>query len=339
MAKKEEQQYIQILGEIRKRNFRPVYFLMGDESYYIDLITDTIIELALDESERDFNQTIVYGGDTTMGAVINAAKRYPMMAQRQLVVLREAQQIKNMDDLIYYLQQPLMSTVLVINYKNGTVKSKKLLAAVEKTGILYESKKIYDSQLPAFVTNYVTARGYVIEQKAVGMLCDAVGTDLSRMAGELDKLMIALPGGDKRITAVSVERNVGISKDYNNFELLNALITRDVYKANRIQHYYRSNPKSSPLPVTLGVLFNFFSNLMVAYFFPDKSDVSVMNGLKLRTVYQARDYLTALRAFNAFKCMDIISELRRCDTRSKGIGNTSVPDDELLKELIFKILH
>lgn len=339
MAKKEEQAYSQILSEIRKRNFRPVYFLMGEEPYYIDLITDAIVELALEDSERDFNQTVVYGADTTISAVINAARRYPMMAQRQLVVLKEAQQIKNIEELVYYLQQPLMSTVLVINYKNGAVKSKKLLAAVEKTGILYESKKVYESQLPAFVTNYAAARGYVIEQKAVAMICDAVGTDLSRLAGEMDKLMIALPEGDKRITAGLVERNVGISKDYNNFELLHALITKDIYKANRIQRYYKSNPKSSPLPVTLGVLFNFFSNLMLVYFFPDKSDASVMNGLKLRTVYQARDYLTALRNYNAFKCMDIISELRRCDTRSKGIGNSSASDDELLKELIFKILH
>lgn len=339
MAKKEQNQHLQILSDIRKRNFKPVYFLMGDEAYYIDLITDAIIETALEDSERDFNQTVVYGADVTIASVINAAKRYPMMAQRQLVVVREAQQIKNMEELSYYLQQPLMSTVLVINYKNGPYKQKKVLTEAEKVGVVFESKKIYDSQLPSFISNYVAEKGLGIEQKAVVMLADAIGTDLGRLTGELEKLTITIPQGVTRITAAQVEANVGISKDFNNFELLNALITRDVYKANLIQRYFESNPKANPLIVTIGVLFNFFSNLMLLYFSPDRSEAGVMNELKLRNIYQSRDYLAALKAYDAFQCIDIIDQLRKCDARSKGIGNSSIPDGELLKELLFRILH
>lgn len=341
MAKKDGISYTQILSDINKRNFRPLYFFMGEEPYYIDLLTDAIIKMALDENERDFNQTIIYGADTNAAAVINQAKRYPMMAQRQLVVVKEAQRLENIENLFFYAQKPLMSTILVLNYKNGTLKNKKLLTEIEKTGIVFESKKVYESSLPAFINNYVAAKGITIETKAVSMLADYIGTDLSRLSGELDKLTISI-NNDVRITDAIVEKNVGISKEYNNFELLNAIINRNILKANQIQQYFEKNSKTNPFIVTLSVLYNFFSNLMLVYFMPDKSENTIREELKLAQIFQARNYAIAARNFNAYKCINIIELLREYDAKSKGIGNNAssyANDADLLKELIYKILH
>ena len=341
MAKKDANLYQEILKDVRNKNFKPVYFLMGEESYFIDLITDAIIENALTDDERDFNQTIMYGADiANYGVVVNAAKRYPMMAQRQLVVVKEAQQVPNIEMLSFYLKQPLVSTILVINHKHGTLKSKKILNEIESVGIVYESKKLYDNQLPAFINNYVAASGRTIENKAMQMIADFIGSDLNRLTGELDKLRISMGDNNIRITPDDVERNVGISKDFNNFELLNAIITRNPYKANQIINYFERNPKSNPFIVTISVLFGFFSNLMIAYFATDKSEQGLMQELKLRSTFQARDYITAMRNYNAFKCIDIISLLRSYDARSKGIGSTSnTTEGEMLRELVLKIMH
>ena len=341
MAKKDSNLYLEILKDIRNKNFKPVYFLMGEESYFIDLITDAIIENALTDDERDFNQTIMYGSDVdNYGTVVNAAKRYPMMAQRQLVVVKEAQQISNIELLSFYLKQPLASTILVINHKHGVVKSKKLLSEVEQVGVLYESKKLYDNQLPAFINNYVAASGRTIENKAMQMIADFIGSDLNRLTSELDKLRISMGEANTRITSDDVERNVGVSKDFNNFELLNAIVTRNVVKANQIVNYFERNPKSNPFVVTISVLFGFFSNLMIAYFATDKSEQGLMQELKLRSTFQARDYVTAMRNYNAFKCIDVIALLRQYDARSKGIGATSnTTEGELLREMVYKIMH
>ena len=341
MAKKDSNLYLEILKDIRNKNFKPVYFLMGEESYFIDLITDAIIENALTDDERDFNQTIMYGSDVdNYATVVNAAKRYPMMAQRQLVVVKEAQQISNIELLSFYLKQPLASTILVINHKHGVVKSKKLLSEVEQVGVLYESKKLYDNQLPAFINNYVAASGRTIENKAMQMIADFIGSDLNRLTSELDKLRISMGEANTRITPDDVERNVGVSKDFNNFELLNAIVTRHVIKANQIVNYFERNPKSNPFVVTISVLFGFFSNLMIAYFATDKSEQGLMQELKLRSTFQARDYVTAMRNYNAFKCIDVIALLRQYDARSKGIGATSnTTEGELLREMVYKIMH
>lgn len=341
MAKKDSNQYLEILRDVRSGVFKPVYFLMGEESYFIDLITEAIIEHALTDDERDFNQTIMYGADVpNYGVVVNAAKRYPMMAQRQLVVVKEAQQIPNIEMLSYYLKQPLSSTVLVINHKYGTVKGKKLLSEIEQVGVVYESKKLYDNQLPAFINNYVADMGYTIEMKAMQMLADFIGSDLNRLSSELDKLRISMGEKNKRITPDDVERNVGVSKDFNNFELLNAIVMRNALKANQIVNYFERNPKSNPFIVTISVLFGFFSNLLIAYFAADKSEQGLMQELKLRSTFQARDYVTAMRNYNAFKCIDVISLLRQYDSRSKGIGTTSnTTEGEMLRELVFKIMH
>lgn len=341
MAKKDSNQYLEILRDIRNKNFKPVYFLMGEESYFIDLITEAIIANALTDDERDFNQTIIYGADVAnYGVVVNAAKRYPMMAPRQLVVVKEAQQIPNIEMLSYYLKQPLASTILVINHKHGTVKGKKILSEIEQAGILYESKKLYDNQLPAFINNYVTDSGRTIEPKAMQMLADYIGSDLIRLTSELDKLRISMGEKNKRITPDDIERNVGVSKDYNNFELLNAIVTRDAHKANQIVNYFERNPKNNPLVVTISVLFGFFSNLLISYFAQDKSEQGLMQELKLRSTFQARDYITAMRNYNAFKCIDIIALIRQYDARSKGIGATAnTSEGEMLREMVFKIMH
>lgn len=341
MAKKESNQHIAILQDIRKKIFKPVYLLMGDESYYIDLICDSIIENALKENERDFNQTILYGADVDdFAIVVNAAKRFPMMAEHQLIVVKEAQNIRGIENLAFYLQKPLMSTILVICYKNGSLKNKKILAGIEKIGLVYESKKLYDNQLPAFINTYVAAKKLAIDPKAVSMLADFVGNDLSRLSGELDKLAISLPEGSTRITPEAVELNVGVSKDFNNYELLNAIVTRNVSKAAQIVQYFEQNPKNNPLVVTISVLFNFFSNLLLCFFAADRSENGLVKELNLRSVYQARDYTTAMRSYNAFKCIDIIDLIRQYDARSKGIGSGASSNDcDLLKELVFKILY
>lgn len=341
MAKKDTNLYLEILKDVRNKNFKPVYFLMGEESYFIDLITDAIIENALTDDERDFNQTIMYGADIdNYGTVVNAAKRYPMMAPRQLVVVKEAQQVANIELLSFYLKQPLESTILVINHKHGVVKGKKLLSEIEQVGVLYESKKLYDNQLPAFINNYVAATGRTIENKAMQMIADYIGSDLNRLTSELDKLRISMGEDKTRITPEDVERNIGVSKDFNNFELLNAIVTRNVFKANQIVNYFERNPKNNPFIVTISVLFGFFSNLMLAFFAADKSEQGLMQELKLRSTFQSRDYITAMRNYNAFKCIDIIALLRQYDARSKGIGATSnTTEGEMLRELVFKIMH
>lgn len=268
MAKKDTNQHLAILQDIRNKVFKPVYLLMGEESYYIDLICETIIENALKDSERDFNQTILYGADIDdFAIVVNAAKRFPMMAERQLIVVKEAQNIKGVDNLLYYLQKPLMSTILVICHKNGSLKNKKVVAGIEKIGVVYESKKLYDNQLPAFINNYVVAKKLSIDPKAASMMADFVGNDLSRLSSELDKLSISLPEGSLRITPEIVERNVGISKDFNNYELLNAIITRNILKATQIIQYFeqKSQEQSAGCHDKCIIQFFFKSNAMLFF--------------------------------------------------------------------------
>ena len=289
-----------ILKELRAKQYRPIYYLMGEESYYIDLIADYITDNVLSETEKEFNLTVVYGADVDVATIINAAKRYPMMSEHQVVVVKEAQAVRNMEELSYYLQKPLLSTILVICHKHGTLdRRKKLAAEVDKVGVLFESKKIKDAQLPGFIASYMKRKGVDMEPKATVMLADFVGSDLSRLTGELEKLIITLPAGQKRVTPEQIEKNIGISKDYNNFE----------------------------------------SNLMLAYYAPDKSEQGIANMLGLRTPWQARDYMAAMRKYSGVKTMQIVGEIRYADAKSKGVQNSSMTDGDILRELVFKILH
>lgn len=332
--------YEEIVRNLKNRVYSPVYFLMGEEDYYIDRISDHIMDTVLSEVEKEFNLTVLYGADTDMAGVINAAKRYPMMSEHQVIVVKEAQGLKGMEDLVYYLQKPLLSTILVFCYKHGTLdRRKKITAEIEKAGVLFESKKLKDTQLPGFISSFLKRKKVEIEPKASEMIAEFVGTDLNRLAGELEKLIITLPPGATRITPEQIERNIGISKDYNNFELRSALIEKDVLKANRIVKYFNDNPKNNPLQLTLAVLFNFFSNLMLAYYAPEKTEQGIAAQLGLRSPWQSREYMAAMRRYKGIKVMQIIEAIRTCDAKSKGIDNSSMSDGDLLKELVYVILH
>lgn len=329
-----------ILKELKSRQYRPIYYLMGEESYYIDLIADYITENVLTETEKEFNLSVVYGADVDVATVINAAKRYPMMSEHQVVIVKEAQSIRNMEGLSYYLQKPLNSTILVVCHKHGTLdRRKKLAAEIEKSGVLFESKKIKEAQLPVFISSYMKRKGIDMDPKATAMIADFVGSDLSRLTGELDKLIITLPPNQKRITPEQIEKNIGISKDYNNFELRSALIEKDVLKANKIIKYFEENPKTNPIQMTLSLLFSFYSNLMLAYYAPDKSDQGIAAMLGLKTPWQARDYMAAMRKYSGMKTMQIVGEIRYADAKSKGVNNSLMNDGDILRELVFKILH
>jgi len=336
---KQTNDFQSILSDLKQKNYKPVYFLMGEEPYYIDILSDYILDNVLDESEKEFNQTVLYGNDVDMKTVINAAKRFPMMSQYQVVVVKEAQNINNLDDLSFYLQKPQPSTILVFCYKYKKVDGrKKYVSEIDKIGVLFESKKIYDNQVPAFITSHLQKKGIGIDPKATQILADYLGTNLGNIVNELNKLIIGKPAEMNAITPELVEKNVGISKDFNNFELLNALITKDVFKANRIVFYFEQNPKNNPLVLTLTVLYNFFSNLMVYYYLSDKSQGAVARDLGVNP-YFVKDYQTAAQKFNGWKTMEIISLLRTYDAKSKGVENSSAPDGELLKELVYKMLH
>lgn len=329
-----------ILKELKAKQYRPVYYLMGEEPYYIDLIADYIADNVLTETEKEFNQTVVYGADVDIATVVNTAKRYPMMSEHQVLIVKEAQNIRNMEELSYYLQKPLLSTILVICHKHGVLdRRKKLAAEIEKSGILFESKKVKDTQLPAFITSYMKRKGVDLEPKAVSMLADFVSTDLSRLTGELEKLIITLPKGHTRITPEQIEHNIGISKDYNNFELRGAIVEKDILKANKIIKYFEENPKTNPIQMTLSLLFGFFSNLMLAYYAPEKSEQGIATFLGLKSPWQSREYLSAMRRYNGVKTMQIIGEIRYADAQSKGVRNSSLGDGDILRELVFKILH
>ena len=340
MAKKEIS-YESICKEIAERKFSPIYVLMGEEPFFIDQITDLLIENVLTEEERDFNQSIFYGADADAVSVINAARRFPMMSEYQLIVVKEAQLMRDIELLNAYAKHPLSSTVLVINYKYKTLdRRKSLAAAVEKNGILFESKKIPDYKMPGYITGLLQQRSLAIDAKAAQMLSDFLGNDLNRLSKELDKLAIVMAQmGSKRVTPELVERNIGISKEYNNFELIKALATKDVLKANRIAQYFEKNPKTNPLQMTLAVLFNYFSNLLIAYYSKDRSEAGLMAALGLRSAFQLKDYQMGMRHYSAMKVFLSIGEIRKADAASKGVDNASASDADLLKELLYKIMH
>lgn len=340
MAKKEVT-YESICKEITDHQFSPVYVLMGEEPYFIDRITDLLIANVLQEEERDFNQTVFYGADTDAVSVINAARRFPMMSAYQLVVVKEAQLMRDIEQLVAYVKQPLSSTVLVIDYKYKTLDRRKSLASlVEKKGVIFESKKIPDYKMPAFITSVLQQRSLTIDPKAAQMLSDFLGNDLNRLAKELDKLAIIMAQtGLKRVTPELVEKNIGISKEYNNFELLRAIAMKDVLKANRIAQYFEKNPKNNPLQPTLAVLFNYFSNLLIGYYSKDKSESGLMVAMGLKSSFQLKDYLTGMKHYTAMRVFLSIGEIRKADARSKGVDNSSASDSDILKELLYKIMH
>ncbi len=338
--KKEGVAYEGIIRSIRAGNYSPIYYLMGEESYYIDKVSEFIVNSALKEEEKDFNLTIYYGADASIDKVINTAKRFPVMAEHQVVLVREAQNLQGIDRLSYYLESPQSSTILILCHKHGILdRRKKLAADIQRVGVLFESKKVYDSQLPGFVTSYLQRKGFVMEQNAVMMICESVGADLSRVSSELDKLTIAMPEGENHIAASFVEQHVGISKDFNNFELVSALVAKDICKVNRIVKYFNDNPKNFSFQLTLSVLFGFFSNLMVAYYAPQRTEEGIADWIEQPRWQVLRNIIPAMQKYSGMKVMQIIGRLREMDSKSKGLGNTIAAPGDLLKELAYFILH
>lgn len=332
--------FSEIKHHIDLKKFVPVYLLQGEESYYIDTLTDLLIRSALDDSERDFNQTIVYGLETDTATIINACKRYPMMAERQLVVVKEAQNLKNIDELVHYVKNPLVSTVLVINYKYGKLDGRKKLAGeIAKTGIVFESKKLYENKIPDFIISYLREQQISISVQLAQVLTDYLGTDLSKIVNELDKLSIALEQGQKIISAETIENNIGISKEFNNYELQKAIANRNILKVNRIARYFDENPKNNPIVLTLTVLFGFFTNLMICQFEKNQSKDYLMQKLGFRWDMQIVDYLEAMKHYKPIKTMKNIALIREYDAKSKGFGNSSASQGELLIELLYKLMH
>ena len=336
---KQETSYEQILTDLRKKEYYPVYFLMGEEPYYIDQLSDFIQNNILNETEKEFDQTILYGKDIDINIVINAAKRYPMMGSHQVLIVKEAQLIKDWDNLVHYLSKPLKSTILVFCYKYGTPdKRKKWVLELNKVAIVYESSKLRDYEVGTWITKYCKSKSVAIDEKAAAMLTDFLGTDLSKLVHELEKLVITKPADMRSITPELVEKNIGISKDFNVFELQGAIINRDVMKANQIIHYFSENKKSNPMVLVLAQLFKFFSELMLYHYLPDKSQSAVASELKINP-YFVKDYQKASQVYGAWKTMNIISFIRETDARYKGIDNPSTGEGDLMKELIYKIMH
>ena len=331
-----------IMRDLKARKFMPVYYLMGDEPYYIDQIADYIADHVLLPEERDFNQTILFGSDTTASQIADAARRYPMMSEFQVLIVKEAQNVKNTEALEKYFKAPLKSTILVMCHKNGTIdgRKKEYVKAIQAAGVLFESKKLRDRDLPVYIESYLQNHQVSIDPKSVQMIADNIGADLSRLTGELEKLMISLPEQDRRVTPQIVEDQIGISKDFNGFELRDAIVSKNVYKANLIIKYFDENPKAGSIYSFLPMLFNYFQNLMIAYYAPNnKSQEAVAEWLELRSPWAAKDYMTGMRNYAGMKVMQIISKMREIDAKSKGLDNPNTPPGELMKELIFYILH
>ena len=333
--------YSLLRNDILKKSFKPIYLFMGEESFFIDDLTDLMDKIILSETERDFNHSVFYGVDSDVRTIISTCKRYPMMSDHQVVIIKEAQKLDNFDLLELYAKNPLNSTILIINYKHGTVDGRKaVVKSIDKVGVIFESKRLYDNKIPAFISSYYQDRGFRIDAKATQMLVDYVGNDLSKLVKELEKLQVVLSGKQPIITAEVVEENVGISKDYNNFELIKAVANKDRVKAYRIVDYFDKNQKNNPLVMTLYSFIYYFNNLIECFWLPQKSEQNVMKALNFRNTYMAQDYMAGLRNYNVNEVMEIISNLRTFDAKSKGIDNPPYTSNgELLKELVYKIMH
>jgi DNA polymerase-3 subunit delta len=334
--------YDAVMRDLTERHFKPLYYLMGDESYYIDKISDWIAEHVLQPEERDFNQTVLFGSDVTAAQIVDAAKRYPMMSEYQVIIVKEAQNIKNIEALEKYFKQPMPTTILVMCHKNGSIDGRKreYLKTIQACGVLFESKKLKDKDLPAFIEHYLQAHQASIDAKSCQIIADSIGADLSRLTSELDKVLLSLPEGNRRVTPQVVEDQIGVSKDFNSFELRDAVVNRNIFKANQIIKYFDENPKAGSLYAFLPLLYNYFQNLLISYYCPQRgSQEALAQWLELRSPWAARDYVIGMRNYTGMKAMHILEKMREIDAKSKGLDNPNTPPGELMKELIFFIFH
>ena len=327
----------QIVADIRKGNIKPIYFLFGEEPYYIDKISQFIEKNVLSEEEKGFNQMVLYGKEASIDEIVGNAKRYPMMAERQVVIVKEAQELsRTIEQLVDYAENPQPTTVLVICYKYKKLdKRKKLYKSVSKHGVLFESKKLYENQVSEWLRKVLHGKGYSISHKAAILLVEYLGTDLSRISKELDKLTLVLPK-ESQITPADIEEHIGISKDYNNFELKKAIGERDVLKAARIINYFAQNPKDNPFVLTVSLLHNFFSQLLQYHGLNDHSPKNVASALTVNP-YFIGEYQIAAKNYPMKNVSSIISHLREMDLKGKGVGATAIPQSDLLKELMARI--
>jgi len=329
----------QLVADIKSGNIKPIYFLMGEEPYYIDRISDFIEKNVLSEEEKGFNQMVLYGRDVTIEDIVSNAKRYPMMSERQVVIVKEAQELsRTIEKLVSYSENPQPTTVLVINYKYKKIdKRKALYKSLKKGNVVFESKKLYENQVAEWIRRILSPKGYSISPKASQMLVEFLGTDLSKINNELGKLQLII-SKDTQITPEIIEENIGISKDYNNFELRKAIGDKDHLKAFKIINYFADNPKDNPMVVTVSLLFSFFSQLLHLHGLHDKSSRAVASSLRINP-YFVNEYLSAARNYPMKKVSSVIAILREFDVKSKGVGANSVPQGDLLKELLVRILN
>lgn len=328
-----------IVSDIKKGDPKPIYFLMGEEPYFIDKISDFIEDNVLQEEEKGFNQMVLYGRDVSIEDIVGNAKRYPMMAERQVVIVKEAQDLsRTIEQLTDYADNPQPTTVLVICYKYKKLdKRKKLHKSIAKSGVIYESKRLYENQVSDWIRKELHSRDYQISPKASQMLVEFLGTDLSKIDNELKKLQLVAPKGTT-ITPEIIEENIGISKDFNNFELRKAIGMKDNLKAHQIINYFSQNPKDNPMVMTVSLLFSFFSQLLQYHALTDKSKANVARALKVNPFFVS-DYSTAAQNYPMKKVSQIVSFLRDADVKSKGVGAANVPQGDLLKELLVKVMR
>lgn len=328
----------QIIADIHNKKYAPIYFLMGEEPYFIDVISDTIEDEVLDETEKAFNQIVVYGRDVDIDTVATHAKSFSMMGGYMVVFVKEAQDLKNIEDFEKYLEVIPPTTILVFDYKYKKLDKRRALAKkIDKMGVLFESKKLYESNIPGWIQSYLSEKGYTITPKATQMLTDFLGTDLHKVRNELDKLIIALPKS-KKIDDADVERNIGISKDYNVFELQNAIGRRDIMRANQIVNYFGDNGKDNPLLVTAISLYGYFTKILKVHYATDPSQNALASALGVNPFF-VRDYQLAARNFSIADCVKCIAFLREFDLKSKGYNNGETSEKDLYREMIFKLLH
>ncbi len=331
--------YEEIIKDLKKRIFSTTYFFAGDEPYYIDLITNFIEENVLDESEKAFNQITLYGNDVTYAQVVDVARRYPMVAAHQVVIVKEAQNIKNIEEMLPYIQNPQKSTILVINYKYKSLdKRTKFYKAIVEKGVYFESNRMRDYEVPGWIEKYLMRKGIKAEPDAGRLLTEYLGTDLHKLSNELEKLIITLPTGKPVITISHIEKNIGISKDFNIFELQKAIGEKNVLKSALIIKYFDSNPKDNPINLSIASLAGYFTKILKYHYLSDKSKNNVASVLGINP-YFVREYEVAASNYSARKVVEIINMLRIYDLKSKGFGDINSSPGDLLKELVFKIIH
>ncbi|MDT0554599.1 DNA polymerase III subunit delta [Patiriisocius hiemis] len=324
-----------IINTIKSGTIHPIYFLMGEEAYFIDTISSYIENNILSEEEKGFNQVVLYGRDVTVDEIVSNAKRYPMMAERQVVIVKEAQDLsRTIENLVSYAENPQPTTVLVFCYKYKKLDARKKLAkTIKNTGVLFESKKLYDNQVPDWIKGVLATKGYTITPKAAQMLVEFLGNDLGKVNNEIQKLQLILPDG-KQITPQDIEENIGISKDFNNFELQNAIGARDIKKAYAIVQYFAQNPKNHPIVMTVSLLYSFFSKLLTYHSLSNKANASKALGVN---PYFIKDYQLAASNYPMKKVSAIITAVKEADLKSKGVGASNMPQGDILKELLVTI--